>query len=95
MIYEKISLFGKGKSRGTFDDFFSTQKYANLQEAYDHNDYVEGDFVKDEKGTLYIELKNVQSPDNKQYHELNIQHPVAGLDVLDDQLACEMAQKLV
>lgn len=91
MAYERIYLFGKKESRGTFDDFFSTEKYATLQDAYKANDYVECDFVKDEGGTLYIEARNVQKPDEKKYHKLNYQHCPAGIDVLDDSLGAEMA----
>jgi hypothetical protein len=94
MKYEKINLFGKKQSRGTFDDFFNTEKYDSLQKAYDANDYVECDFVKDEDGTLYIEAKNVSKPDVKKHHRLNYQRPVAGLDVSDDNAGCEIAVSL-
>lgn len=94
MSYKKISLFGKQQSRGTFDDLFSTDKYQSLQDAYAANDYVECDFVQDDEGTLFIEAKNVKNPEIKKYHRLNYQRPVAGLDVLDDSLACEMASTL-
>ena len=95
MKYERIYLFGKKESRGTFDDFFSTEKYQSLQEAYKANDYVECDFVKDENGTLYIEARNVQKPDVKEYHRLNYQHCPAGIDVSDDAGGCEIANKLL
>lgn len=94
MTYERIYLFGKKQSRGTFDDFFSTEKYQSLQDAYEANDYVECDFVKDEKGILHIEARNVKNPDVKKYHQLNHQHCPAGIDVLDDSLAAEMACSL-
>jgi len=94
MKYEKVYLFGKQKSRGTFDDFFDTKKYDSLQLAYDKNDYVECDFVKDEDGTLYIEAKNVSKPDIKKYHKLNYQRPVAGIDVSDDNAGCKLAASL-
>ena len=94
MKYEKIYLFGKQKSRGTFDDFFKTEKYDSLQEAYDAKDYVECNFVKDNEGILYIEAKNVSKPDVKKYHRLNYQRPVCGLDVSDDNAGCEIAVSL-
>ena len=91
MGYTKIDLFGNQKSKGTFDDFFDTEKYMTMQEAYAANDYVECDFVKDDDGILYIEARHVQFPEIRKYHELNWQRPVAGLDVLDDSLGCELA----
>ncbi len=94
MSYEKISLFGKHQSKGTFDDFFNTKKYSTLQEAYDANDYVECDFVKDKEGVLYIEAKNVKNPNTKKHHRLNYQRPVAGLDVSDDNAGCKLAVSL-
>lgn len=94
MSYEKVALFGKQKSRGTFDDFFDTEKYGNLEEAYEANDYVQAEFVKDGEGTLYIEARNVKNPEVKKYHRLNYQRPVAGLDVSDDNAGCELAVSL-
>jgi hypothetical protein len=94
MNYERIELFGKQKSRGTFDDFFDPKKHKTLEEAYKANDYVECDFVRDEEGILYIEARNVKSPDIKKYHRLNIQRPFAGLDVSDDNAGIELAVSL-
>ena len=94
MNYTRIYLFGKRQSRGSFDDLYSVEKYNSLQEAYDANDYVECDFVKDENGTLYIEAKNVKNTDIKKYHKLIYQNCPAGVDALDDQLACELAVTL-
>lgn len=95
MKYEKINLFGTQKSRGTFDDFFSTEKYSSLQEAYEAKDYVECDFVIDKEGVIYIEAKNISNPDIVKYHKLNYQKPVAGLDVSDDSAGCEIAETLI
>lgn len=95
MNYEKVALFGKQKSRGTFDDFFNAEKYGSLEEAYQANDYVQAEFVKDENGTLYIEARNVNNPDVKKYHRLNYQIPFAGLDVSDDYAGCELAASLL
>jgi hypothetical protein len=94
MSYERIYLFGKQKSRGTFDDFFDTTKFETLEQAYGANDYVECDFVKDEEGTLFIEARNVKQPDVRKVHRLNYQRPVAGLDVSDDSAGCELAASL-
>lgn len=94
MSYNKIALFGKKQSRGTFDDFFS-EKYESIQEAYEKNDYVQADFVKDEEGVLYIEAYNVKEPEVKKYHRLNFQRCMFGLDVLDDSLGAEMAESLL
>ncbi len=94
MEYEKIALFGPKKSRGTFDDFYSL-KYKSLQDAYAANDYVECNFVRDEKGILYIEARNVKNPDERKYHKLEIQRCFLGLDVLDDNMASKMAETLL
>lgn len=91
MNYEKVYLFGKKESRVTFDDLFSTEKYKTLQEAYDANDYVECDFVRDEKGVLYIEARHTKKPDVRKYHRLNYQHCPAGLDGSDDAAGVELA----
>ena len=93
-MYKKVELFGSHKSRGTFDDFFDTGKYETLQQAYDANDYVECDFVKDDAGLLYIEARHVKNPDVRKYHKLNYQRPVAGLDVSDDNAGCELAMSM-
>lgn len=95
MAYTKTALFGPKASKGTFDDFFSTEKYRSLQEAYNANDYVTCDFVRNDDGVIFIECRHVMFPDNKKYHELNYQHCPAGLDALDDSLACEMAVSLL
>lgn len=95
MGYKKIDLFGRHQSRGTFDDFFSTEKYTTLQDAYKANDYVQSDYVIDEDGILYIEAHHVKNPEIKKYHRLNYQRPVAGIDVLDDNLAAEMSASLL
>jgi len=94
MKYEKINLFGRQKSRGTFDDFFSTEKYESIQEAYNNNDYVECDFVKDEVGIIYIEARNISKPEVRKYHRLGWQRPVAGLDVSDDNAVCRISSTL-
>ncbi len=91
MNYQKIDPFGKKQSRGTFDDFFSTEKYQSIQDAYLVNDYAECDYVRGEDGLIYIEAKNMKHPEVKKYHKLNYQHFPFGIDALDDRLASEMA----
>lgn len=94
MEYEKIYLFGKRKSRGSFDDFYDIKKFNTIEEAYNANDYVECDFVKDKGGWIHIEARHVQDESKKKYHRLNFQHCPFGLDVLDDSIASEMATTL-
>lgn len=92
---EKINLFGQTKSRGTFDDIYSTEKYKTLEEAYAANDYVECNYMIDEKNVLYIEVFNVKNPEVKKLHCLNYQRCPAGIDMLDDSLACQLAGTLI
>lgn len=94
MAYERIYLFGKQNSRGTFDDFYDTEKYTSMKEAYKANDYVECDFVKDENGILSIEARNVKRPEFRVYMKLKYQNCPFGIDALDDELAAAMACSL-
>lgn len=93
--YEVIDLFGNNKSRGTFDDIFSTEKYESLEQAYEANDYVQCDFVKNQNGTLFIEIKNMKNPDKKFYHILLFQNCPAGLDMIDDEMAVNLALTMI
>jgi len=95
MEYEIVNLFGPNKSRGTFDDFFDTDKYESIEAAWAAKDYVQGNFVMDSDGVLHIEAMNVARPDVKKHHKLEIQHPFAGLDVLDDNHGTTMANTLL
>lgn len=95
MNYTKFYLFGKMKSRGTFDDFFNTDKYDSLEAAYAANDYVEADFVRDEQAAILIELRHSKNPDKRLYHRLNYQEPRFGLDISDDNAAMELAKTLM
>lgn len=94
MSYTKIAPLGKRCSRGTFDDFFDTEKYTCIPAAWVVNDYVECDFVKDEFGIIYIECKHAQNPDVKKYHKLNYQHFPAGIDISDDTEVEQLAQSM-
>lgn len=95
MAYERIYLFGKKESKGSFDDIYDSKKYKSIQEAHDKNDYVKCDFVRDEKNTLYIECSHTSKPDVKKYHRLYYQRPFAGLDVSDDNEAVNLAASLL
>lgn len=90
-----IAPFGKKESKGTFDDFFSTEKYSSIKEAYENNDYVHADYVTDEDGTLFIEAHNSQKPEVKKQYKLNFQNCPFGIDVFDDSSAANMASTLL
>lgn len=94
MIYRKISPLGKREGLGTFDTLYDNKLYTSMEEAKEANDVVVMDFVKDEQDIIYIECYNVSSPEDQKRHRLNFQHFPAGLDVLDDSLACELATTL-
>lgn len=88
--FKKVDILPH-KSRGTFDDFYNNEKYSSLQDAYNANDYVECNYVRDENRILHIEAYHSQTPEIKKYHRLLWQTPVAGIDALDDEMACRMA----
>lgn len=90
MKYKKIDLFGKKQSKGSFDDFFDTEKYDSVKEAYDSNDFVKCNYVKDKKGIIYIEAQHTKKK-NKKYHRLMIQNCPFGIDINDDNYAAELA----
>ena len=94
-MYNKISPLGIQASKGTNDDFFDTGKYSSVLEAWAADDYVQGDFVQDESNMVHIELKHTKNKDDKVYYTLQIQHFPLGLDIRDDNLACEAAYKLL
>ncbi|MCK9209258.1 MAG: hypothetical protein M0P61_00340 [Ignavibacteriaceae bacterium] len=95
MSYTKISLFGERKGVGTFETFFNTGKYKSIDEAIKINDYVIVDFVKDDKGIIYFEIKHSQRQNESIYHRLNIQRPICGIDVSDDVVCCEIVETLL
>ena len=94
MEYTKVNLFGNTKSRGTFDDFFEPAKHKSIQDAYEANDYITGNYVKDKEGTLYIELSHTKNPSCKKYHRLDYQRPLFGIDIGDDRSACKLVDDL-
>lgn len=94
-MYKKVDLFGKRNGRGTFDTFYDNEKYKTLEEADNADDVVVIDFVRDESGRLSFEAYKTTDPENKLHQMLQIQRPVAGIDVMDDRAACLMAEKLL
>lgn len=94
MTYKKIFPLGKRPSKGGFDDFYSTEKYKSLEDAYHADDFVKVDFVTDENDIVYFEFYNVKNPDEKKHHRLEIQRFPFGIDVFDDQAACTIAPTL-
>ena len=91
---KKINLFGSKESVGNFDDFFDINKYKNIQEAYKNDDFVKGDFFKDDNDILYIKLIHVKTNKEK-LHQLSIQKCYFGLDHGDDDVAYNMAMELL
>lgn len=95
MNYTIIAPFGPNKSKGTFDDIFDSAKYSSIETAWRHNDFVKCDYVKDVDGTIYIEMSHIQTPDTKKHYRLQRQSFPAGIDILDDQLAADMAATML
>lgn len=94
MNYTKISPLGPRTGTGTFDCFFDTQKYKAIDEAIAAGDYVQIDFVKDDNGTKFFEAFHMKNPTQKVRKQLEIQHFPFGIDVRDDNNACQMAEVL-
>ena len=78
---------------GTFDTFFDTKKYSTWKEAFDANDAVIVDFIK-EDGVIKFEAHHSSDPSKKLFHTLIYQHFPAGIDVYDDQAAIALAEQL-
>lgn len=91
--FEKISPLGERKGPGTFDGFWDNTKYDTMQEALEANDMVVVDFIKDENGIIYFEFYHIAEPNKKEIQMLQIQHFPAGVDIMDDQMACAKAQE--
>lgn len=92
---EKIYLFGKRPSKGSFDDIYNSEKYSSLEEAYEANDYAQCDFMRDEKGIIHVVVFNPKNPDVQKKHTLSIQHCPAGLDIYDDQSIVNLALSMI
>lgn len=95
MGYKTISPLGKREGPGTFDAFYDTQKYKNIEDASAAHDYVKVDFVMDDAGTIFFEFTHSQHPEEVLYKRLDIQHFPFGIDMLDDQMACDTAYRLL
>jgi hypothetical protein len=95
VTFTKISPLGKRKGFGTFDCFFDTTKYKSLEAATAMNDYVVVDFVEDERGLKYFCLFHSKKPEECIYQTLQIQHFPFGIDIMDDQTACRLADELL
>lgn len=91
MQYTKISPLGHRLGPGTFDAFFDTEKYVDLNEAEKANDVVIVDFVVGDDDLVYFQFHNSKNPAEKKYHRLNYQHFPCGVDALDDNAAVEIA----
>ena len=92
---EKIAPFGKQRSDGTFDDLYNPEKFESIEAARAANDFVRMDFMRDEKGLIFIEASNAKNPNTKKLYKLEVQNFRAGLDHIDDQNACEIAKTLL
>lgn len=92
--YKVVNPFPDHTSKGTWDDIYSTEKYDTITEAYKANDYVKGDYVRDEDNVLYIRLKHTLA-ENPVYYQLQIQKCFAGIDMFDDETACHLAARML
>ena len=88
---KKVNLYST-KSRGSYDDFYNSEKYNTLQDAYEANDYAEANYMRDDMGTLFIE---VTYKDKKEVHRCGWQNPVCGPDVMDDNAVIKIVDKLM
>lgn len=95
MQYEKISPLGSRIGHGTFETIFDSEKYSNLKEAEENNDYVILDFVIDTDKIKHIECYHVRTPETKVYHRIGWQNFPYGLDARDDFSACELGSTLL
>lgn len=93
--YEIISPLGPRKGPATFDCFYDVDKYSSMEEAVAENDYVHIDFVKDEGGLIQFRGYRSKQPAKRKYYVLDIQRFPFGIDILDDEAGCKMAQELL
>lgn len=90
-----ISPLGPRTGPGTFDTFFDTVKYKTMEAALAAHDYVVVNFVANGFGTKSFEAYHSKEPHKKAYVELEIQHFPFGIDMRDDQAACNLAVELL
>lgn len=62
-----------------------------MEESLEANDMVVVDFVVDENGIKYFEFYHIAEPEKREILQLQIQHFPFGIDMLDDQAACNKA----
>jgi len=96
MEYKVIpNLYGYNNSKGTYDDFFDTDKYKTHLDSVEADDFVKVDYVTDDNNTLGVLIYHTKNPEEKRHYQLSWQHPVAGRDILDDNYIAEVADKLL
>lgn len=89
-----VDLYPNRERRGTYFDFFDGRKYKTIQEAYDADDYVKCDFVKNRHGILFVKATHTKYNVLIEEHRLINQNPLAGIGVLDDRLISQMADRI-
>lgn len=95
MGYTKISPLGARNGLGTFEMFFDTSKYISPDAAQEANDVAIVDFVLNDDDVIYFEAYHIKSPEDKKHVRLQIQHFPCGVDVMDDQAACDLANEFI
>lgn len=93
--YTKMYPLGKRSGLGSFETFYDIKKYIDYETAIKANDCVVIDFVSDENGIIYFSAFHTLNPSEIIYRKLNFQHFPCGLDILDDNIACEIADELL
>lgn len=89
------NLYGYTNSKGTYDDFFDIDKYKTHTEAVEADDFVKVDYVVTEDNILGVQIYHTKTPDDKTYYQLSWQHPVAGRDIIDDNIIAQMADDIL
>lgn len=94
---KKYHPLGELRSKGSFEDFFDTARYDNVEQAWKANDFVVCDFMKDDKDVKYIAVYHSTEPQSKIIHELYYQNfiPKLGIDALDDHEVSEIAERIM
>ena len=94
-MYTKIYPLGERLGLGSYDTFYDTEKYNNIEEAIKNNDCVIANFVSDENSIIYFEVMDSKYPDKAKYHCLNIQHFPFGVDISDDESCVELVNSFL
>ncbi len=82
-------------AKGTYDDFFDTDKYKTHPEAVAAGDYVQCDYTKDENNMLGVKIHHSKHPGDITHYTMSWQRPVAGRDILDDNQIGNIADALL